>query len=230
MFGSIARFSVRFRWLIIIFWIAAVPVVTSSFPNINDVTKNSTQDFLPKNSPTSVAANLEQTFQKKDTATQSAVVAERPNGQLSSADNSALAQLIDKVKNVKDVTEVRDLGVSADGHAHEYFVGISGAAFGQGATTIVSDIRGAMGQVKLPAGVSAHLTGDLAAQVDQQSANNSGRNKTEFYSVILILLLLLVVFRSLLAPIITLLPAGLALAISQPVIAESTKIGVQVGF
>jgi RND superfamily putative drug exporter len=70
----------------------------------------------------------------------------------------------------------------------------------------------------------------LAAQVDQENANNSGRNKTEIYSVILILILLLLVFRALLAPIVTLLPAALALNIAMPVIAESTKFGVQVGF
>jgi RND superfamily putative drug exporter len=75
-----------------------------------------------------------------------------------------------------------------------------------------------------------NLTGDLAAQVDQQNANNAGRNKTEIYSVVLILVLLLLVFRAILAPLITLLPAALALVISQPVIAESTKAGVQVGF
>ena len=43
-------------------------------------------------------------------------------------------------------------------------------------------------------------------------------------------MLLLLVFRAVLAPIVTLLPAGLALAVAQPIIAESTKIGVQVAF
>jgi len=230
MFKKIAQFSVRFRWLIIIFWIAAVPIATANFPNINDVTKNNTSDFLPKNSPTDTASKLEAAFQRKDTATNAAVVVSRSHGQLTAADNSALNQLVVKVKAVKDITEVRDLGVSADGQAHEYFVGISGAAFGNGATAIVANVRDAIHATSLPAGVSAHLTGDLAAQVDQENANSSGKNKTELYSIVLILVLLLLVFRSLLAPIVTLLPAGLALALSQPVIAESTKAGVQVGF
>jgi RND superfamily putative drug exporter len=230
MFGKIARFSVRFRWLIIIFWIAAVPVVTANFPNINDVTKNNTSDFLPKNSPTATAANLEQAFQHKDTATSSAIVVSRSQGKLTAADNVAMQQMVDNVKKVKDITEVRDLGVSVDGQAHEYFVGISGAGFGQGAFNIIDNIRAAMHKIPLPGDVKANLTGDLAAGVDQESANSSGRNKTEIYSVILILVLLLLVFRSPLAPIVTLIPAGLALTIAQPVIAESTKAGVQVGF
>ncbi len=230
MFRKIALFSVKFRWLIIIAWIAAVPLVTANFPNITDVTKNNTSDFLPKNSPTDTASKLETAFQRKDTATNSAIVVSRNQGVLTKSDNVAIQQMVDKVKKVKDITEVRDLGASADGQAHEYFVGISGAGFGQGATDIITSIRAAMHSSGLPAGVTANLTGDLAAGVDQENTNSSGRNKTEIYSVVLILVLLLLVFRSPLAPIVTLIPAGLALTIAQPVIAESTKAGVQVGF
>ncbi|HVX58205.1 MAG TPA: MMPL family transporter, partial [Candidatus Saccharimonadales bacterium] len=230
MFKKIARFSVRFRWPILILWIAAVPIVTANFPNINDVTKNNTSDFLPSDSLTVKGSQLESAFQKKDTATNALIVVSRTSGKLTPADNAAATQLVANIRGVKDVTEVRDSGVSADGQAHEYFVGISGAAFGQGATDIVANIRAAVHKTSLPVGLRANLTGDLAAEVDQENANNSGKNKTELYSVILILVLLLLVFRSILAPIVTLLPAALALAISQPVIAEATKAGVQVGF
>jgi RND superfamily putative drug exporter len=229
MFRAIGKFSVKFRWPIVIFWIAMVPITGSLFPNINDVTKNNVSDFLPKNSPTSVGANLEQSFQKKDTATNSVIVVGR-NGTLTAADQAAMAKLVENVIHVKDITEVKDLGPSADGMAHEYFVGISGAAFGNGATLIVSDVRDAMHKAVLPAGLNAHLTGDLAAQVDQETANSSGKDRTAMYSVILILVLLLIVFRAALAPLVTLLPAGIALVIAQPVIAEATKAGVQVGF
>jgi RND superfamily putative drug exporter len=230
MFKSIAKFSVKFRWPIIILWIAAVPIVSANFPNINDVTKNNTSDFLPKNSPTAKAADLEQAFQRRDTATNSVIVVSREKGTLSPADSAAIRQMVDKVKKVKDITEVRDLGPSADGHAQEYFVGISGAGFGQGALGIIDDVRATMKKVPLPSGAKAYLTGDLAAGADQEKANSKGTHSVEIYSVILILALLLFVFRAALAPLVTLLPAGLALAISQPVIAESTKAGVQVGF
>ncbi len=230
MFEKIARFSVRFRWLIIIFWIAAVPIVTANFPSITSVTKNDNSDFLPKNSPTDAAAKLETAFQSKRTATNAAIVVSNDNGPLTPADDAALAKIVNNVRKVKNVTEVRDSGISADGQVHQYLVGITGEAFGQQATVIVKDLRAAMRPPGLPAGLSVHLTGDLAAGVDQQDANQKGRNSTEGYTVILILVLLLVVFRALLAPLVTLLPAALALAVAQPVIAESTKAGVQVGF
>lgn len=230
IFMGIARFSVRFRWFIIIFWIAAIPVVTANFPSITDVTKNNTSDFLPKNSPTDSASKLENAFQSKDTATNAVIVVSRSGQALTPADKAAVSQIVSKVRGVKDITQIRDTGYSADGQAQQFFVGVSGAAFGQGATDIVKNIRDQMASVSLPSGLSVHLTGDLAAGVDQDNANSQGRNSTELYTVILIIVLLFIVFRAVLAPIATLIPAGIALAVSQPVIAESTKIGVQVGF
>lgn len=229
MFEAIARFSVRFRWFIIIFWIAMVPIVTANFPSINSVTKDNNSQFLPKNSPTSKASDLETQFQSKSTAGTSVIVAVRDGGPLTAADNAAIDQAAKNVKGVKDVTEVKNQGVSADGQAREVSVGVNGAGFGNQATQIVSDIRGQLNK-DVPSGLHIYLTGDLAQGVDAENANQKGRNNTEGLTVIFILVLLLIVFRSVLAPIVTLIPAGLALAISQPVIAESTKAGVQVSF
>ena len=230
LFEAIGRFSVRFRWLIIVFWIVAVPVVTANFPSITVVTKNDNSDFLPKNSPTVKAANLETAFQQKKTATNAVIIISRPNAALTPGDQAVVQAIIGRVKHVPNITEVRNAGTSADGQAEQLLVGINGNAFGQGATDIVQNLRSAMRAKGLPAGLQVNLTGDLAAGVDQENANSKGRNSTESYTVILIIVLLLIVFRALLAPLITLLPAGLALAVAQPVIAESTKIGVQVGF
>jgi RND superfamily putative drug exporter len=228
MFETIARFSVRFRWLIIIAWIIAVPVLTSTLPNINNVTKNNNSDFLPKNSPSVQAVNLEGNFQSKNTAATSVIVASRPGG-LTAADTQTVDRIIIKVRHLHGVNQVTDHGISADGQARQVLVGVNGAAFGNGAIDIVKNIRGQLKQ-SVPVGLQLNLTGDLAANVDSQASNQHGRNATEFYTVIFILVLLLLVFRSVLAPIVTLIPAGLALAVAQPIIAESTKIGVQVSF
>ncbi|HTB48850.1 MAG TPA: MMPL family transporter [Verrucomicrobiae bacterium] len=229
MFEKIARFSVRFRWLIIIFWILAVPILTAHLPNINNVTKNDNSQFLPKSSPSTAAVNLESSFQPKGTASTSTIVAVRQNGPLTVADNQAIDRIIPEVKSLHGVNSVIDQGESADGKARQLMVGISGAGFGQQATTIVNNIRAQLHD-NLPSGLQIHLTGQFAESVDSSTASNHGRDNTELYTVIFIIVLLLLVFRSVLAPIVTLIPAGLALAVAQPVIAESTKIGVQVSF
>lgn len=229
-FEAIGRFAVKYRWLVIIFWIAAIPLTIHYFPNISDVEKNDVSDFLPAKVETNKASKLEKAFERKNTATSTDVVIYRDNGGLTQDDTAAVARITQKVKSVKEVTEVRNLGVSADGQAQQLIVGISGAGFGQQVTEIIKNIRTAVKNVPLPAGLHANLAGELASSVDQENANNSGRNKTEGYTVLLIIALLLLVFRSLLAPIVTLVPAVMALLISQPVIAEATKAGVKVGF
>ncbi len=176
MFRSIAKFSVKFRWPIIVFWIAMVPILSSAFPKIGDVTQNSTKDFLPKNSPTDQASKLESAFQKQDTASNAVIVVSKKTGTFTDQDNVALQQMVAKVKAVKEVTEVDDQGASADGQAHEYMVGISGAAFGNGAVTIVANLRSTLHKSGLPSDVKANLTGDLAAEVDQENSNNSGKD------------------------------------------------------
>jgi len=229
MFEAIARFSVRFRWFIIVAWIIAVPVLTHSLLNITNVAKNDNTQFLPKNSSTTQASNLESSFQGKKTADGAVIIAVRNSGPLTAADNAAIDRIEGAVRHVPDVSLVQDQGVSSDGQARQVFVGISGAGFGDQAIVIAKDIRSQL-ERDVPAGLQLHLTGQLAESVDSNNANRSGRNNTEGYTIILILILLLVVFRSLLAPIVTLVPAGLALAVAQPLIAESTKIGVQVSF
>lgn len=229
MFEEIARFAVKFRWLIIVAWIVAIPVLTHYLPNINDVVKNDNTQFLPKDSPTTQAAMLEAVFQGKKTVSSSVIVAVRDSGPLTTADNAAIAQAEAAVARVPDITLVQDQGVSADGQARQILVGLTGAAYGNESSRLAANIRNQLNR-GLPSGLHIYLTGQLAESVDAGRANRSGRNNTEIYSVILILVLLLVVFRAVLAPLVTLVPAALALAAAQPVIAESTKLGVQVSF
>ncbi|MFI5270680.1 MAG: MMPL family transporter [Candidatus Saccharimonadales bacterium] len=229
MFEAIARFSVRFRWFIIVFWIAAVPILTANLPSITNVSKNDNSSFLPKNSESTKAINMEANFQSKNTSATATIVAVRDSGPLTQADNAAIDSAIVSVKKINGVTTVKNQGVSADGAARQMLVELNGASFGNGAITIVKDIRADLSK-NLPSGLTMHLSGSLADSVDTDNANTHGRNNTELYTVIFIIALLLLVFRALLAPIVTLIPAGLALAVSQPIIAESTKWGVQVSF
>lgn len=229
MFEKIAKFSVRFRWLIIIAWIAAVPILTGSLPKISDVIKNDNSSFLPKNSPTQKAADIYSQFQSKDTAGEVLLVVSRTDGKLTDTDNLVVNKITNQIKWVKSVTTISDRGFSKDGQARQLAIGVNGDAFGPGITTVVSNIRDKI-NTSSDAGLQINLAGQLAEAVDADKSNSSGRNKTEIYNVIFIIVLLLFVFRSLLAPIVTLLPAVLSLIIAQPLIAESTHIGVQVSF
>ena len=102
-------------------------------------------------------------------------------------------------------------------------------AAGPGSKPYVPNIRATFNQVNAPAGLQLALTGEVATLYDQSQSNQSTFSLTELLSVLFIIVLLLVIYRSLLAPFLTLLPAGLVLTLSQPVIAElHSLVGLQI--
>ena len=97
---------------------------------------------------------------------------------------------------------------------------------GSNAVALVAAIR-----TTFPNGTSGlqfHLTGTIPGFVDQQSQSKSSQGDIQKFSLLFIIVLLLVAFRALLAPLVTLVPAALVLALASPVIAGATHLGVQV--
>src|SRR6202020_2983978 len=79
-----------------------------------------------------------------------------------------------------------------------------------------------------PAGLQVHLAGQLAVNVDQQKQSGNTGNKVQDVSFLFILILLLIIFRSLLAPLITVVPALLSVTIAGPIIGELGNHGLKV--
>ena len=73
-----------------------------------------------------------------------------------------------------------------------------------------------------------HLAGQIAINVDQQTKSGNTGNQVELVSVVFILILLLLIFRSLLAPLITLIPAFFAVAIAGPLVGAAAQAGLKV--
>src|SRR5262249_62384863 len=80
----------------------------------------------------------------------------------------------------------------------------------------------------LPSGLHVHLAGQVAAQADASEAGDRTVNLGLDLSILFILVLLIVVFRSLLAPLLTLAPAVLVTQLAGPVIAGASKAGLPV--
>ena len=63
-------------------------------------------------------------------------------------------------------------------------------------TDLVGTRRARIAHAGLPAGLSAHLAGAVATQVDQQKASGNQGGKVQDFSALLISVLLLLIFRS----------------------------------
>jgi putative drug exporter of the RND superfamily len=228
IFGGIGAFAVKFRWLVIAAWVIAAIAVPRFLPSLASVTQGNNSAFLPASAPSEQAAVLAAPFGGTN-LTPVPVVAAVSQGTLTAADSAYLSALQHDLKTVPTVVVVHDLGRSADGQADQLQVLSNVSQSNQPAqTTLVDDLRTQIARAGRPAGLQVHLAGQVAINVDQQAKSGNTGNQVEFLSVIFILVLLLLIFRSLLAPLVTLLPAFFAVAISGPLVGEAAHAGLKV--
>jgi RND superfamily putative drug exporter len=225
VFAVIGEVSVRLRWLMVVLWLVGTALVVHFGPSIGSQVKTDTSSFLPKSSPSIKAAALAQPFQAQFSLS-SVLVAGADGAPLTPAQQTAIDRAEAAVAKVPGVIGVRDQGVSADGQVRKALVEIASSHVGNdGGKGVVDAIRTAMDGAA-GSSVPIHLTGELASQVDIQAADSKTQRNTELFSIIFIILLLLVVFRSVVAPLVTLIPAFLSLLVAQPVIAFLAEHGV----
>jgi putative drug exporter of the RND superfamily len=238
IFRGLGSFTVKFRWVIVILWIAAVAVIPRALPSLASATQGNNSAFLPESAPSQQALELAAPLGTKSNLLPVTVVAARTSGPLTAADQAWIAgPLSGSLGKVDTVVKVRELGQSAPvagvtGQADqlEALSDLSGRNQNTAAVTLVDDLRAAMTRAGPPPGLQVHLAGDLAIQVDQQKQSGSTGNSVEYISFLAILIILLLIFRSLLAPLITIIPALLAVVISGPLVGEAAQHGLKVSF
>jgi putative drug exporter of the RND superfamily len=228
-FAGLGSLVVKFRWLVLVIWLVAAGAVPAVLPSLSSVTQGNNANFLPASAPSEHALKLAGPL-GGSTLTPVPVVAASTSQALTAADQSWLQNLQQDLGKVPTVVKVRDLGRSPDGQAAQLQVlsNVSQGGSGSGLTTLVKDLRGAIAKASPPSGLDVHLAGAVAINVDQQDKSGNTDNQIQLLSVAFILVLLLLVFRALLAPLVTLIPAFLAVAISGPLVAEAAQHGLKV--
>ena len=227
-FAATGRFAVRFRWAVVVAWVAAAVVANLFFPSLTSVAQQNNSSLLPASSPSLQAARLATPFQGLNETPVPVVIA-RSSGTVTTADVAAIGRLAASLAKIPDVRQVQNLGASRDHQAMQLLVlaninlGTEGPA-----DQLVAGLRHAISASALPGGLHAHLAGQVAAQADTSQASQRTVNLGQDLSILFIVVLLLVVFRSLLAPLLTLAPAVLVTQIAGPVIGEASKAGLQV--
>jgi putative drug exporter of the RND superfamily len=228
MFGAIARVSIRFRWLVVALWIAIPVLAGHALPSLSSVTQTSNSQFLSASDPSQQAAVLAVPFQGRNASSTAVIVASRPGGRLTAADGAAIGRLEHLAAAVPGVTLVRDQGSSADGRARRTLVVTSVSTSSNAAAGLVADVRGDFAAAQPPAGLGFHLTGPLAQSVDAQAASSRNGSNILKFTLLFVIVLLFVVFRSVLAPLITLVPAVLSLILAGPLIGQASRAGLPV--
>ena len=236
IFRAIGKFAVKFRWVVLIVWLVAGAAIPKALPSLASVTQGNNSSFLPANAPSEHATTLAAPLGISLSVTPVPVVAAVSTGSFSAADQAWLSTLTADLAKVPTVQKARELGLSqvpgpngVAGQAAQLQVLSTVNLNDNGAVTdLVDNLRTAITRASPPPGMQVHLAGQVAIQVDQQKQSGNTGNQVQFIALIFILVLLLLIFRSLLAPFITVIPALLSVAISGPLVAELANHGLKV--
>ena len=230
-FAAAGRLSVRFRWAIVLAWVAGAAAAMALLPSLSSVTQSDSTSFLPASAPSEQAARLASPLQGA-TLTSVTVVVARAGGPLPAASGSFTARLAGALSRVDRVAAVRDAGQSADGRAEQLTVLAALAQSGGLATaqqaTLVAGVRDAIRAAAPPAGLAVHTAGTVATRVDTNATSGKTGGQVQWFSIIFVIALLVAVFRSALAPLIAVLPAVVVVLVAERLTAEAAVHGLGV--
>jgi putative drug exporter of the RND superfamily len=230
-FALAGRLAVRFRWAIVLAWVAGTIAAMALLPSLSNVTQSDNTSFLPDSAPSEQAAQLASPLQGAS-LTAVTVVAARAGGPLTAADQAAIARLSGALARVARVTSVRDAGQSADGQAEQFTVLAALAQSGGLATSqqasLVASLREVIRTAALPAGLTAYTAGPVATRVDTNATSSKTGSQVQWFSIIFVIALLMAVFRSALAPLIAVLPALVVVLVAERLTAEAAVHGLGV--
>src|ERR1700722_14898386 len=230
-FAMAGRLAVRFRWVIVLAWLAGVAAAMIGLPSLAAVTQSDNTSFLPGSAPSEQASELAAPLQGAS-LTAVTVVAARPDGALTAADQAAIAGLAHTLARVSRVSAVRDAGQSADGRAEQLTVLAALAQSGGLATSqqasLVAGLRSVIQATPLPPGLEVHTAGQVATRVDNNATSGKTGGQVQWFSIIFVVALLMAVFRSALAPLIAVLPALVVVLVAERLTAEAAVHGLGV--
>ncbi len=215
-FDALGRNVVRLRYFVVLVWIILLVIASRTLPSLGSEVNNDNSQFLPSTAPSSQAATLATPiFGNPNTTSDITVVAATAHGRLNSADQSAIVREADLLRKVPRVESVRVAGISSDGDAAQLLarVRVNQADITR-QKTIVTNVISTFRQARAPSRLQFAVSGSIATNVANQASSNRTGGRTQSFTFIFIIVLLLVVFRSVLAPIITLLPPAFALLLS----------------
>ncbi len=229
VFLRLGRLVVRHPWPIVVIWLVGTLAAGRLLPSLASQVDTSNSDFLPATAPSVRAASLAGPLGIKKGVGQVVVVASRAAGPLTAGDQAAIAREVALAERVPQVVSVRELAISPDGRAAQVVISATLSQSNQeAAKQLVASIQATLGSARPPSGLSLDVAGQVATAAADQAAAKSTSREVQLLSILFIVVLLLIVYRSVLAPLLTLLPAVFALALASSLIGWLGAAGLQI--
>ncbi len=237
MAQAYARLIHRFRWLVVAIWLAAVVASSLWLPNLGSVVAQHSGNFLPSNSSVNTAQQWLNRVDPAQASASSAVVAIHGAGGLTPGQQNyfrAKLAYIDAHKALFGVGNVQDpfntpsalasSFRSKDNTTEVALIDLPRSDMSKATKDAIRRLQSAFRSP--PSGLRVYLTGDAPIQQQELQISQAGVKKTALVTVALVLLILLLVFRSLLAPLLTLMAIGLSFLISSGIVAWLAQRGL----
>lgn len=224
-YDALGRMVVKLRWGVIAVWIVGTLVAMHLLPNLSNSINNNNSAFLPNGVPSATANNLDNAFSDSSGPTVNVVV-HADRGKLTNLDQEAISRDVALLAKIHGVTQVPSPQISQDGTTANITVQTSLSGYGQSASNLITSVEDTFREAGAPPGLAFYTAGALASQVANNATSAGTGGETQLLAIVFVLLLLLLVFRAVLAPLVTLLPAVLVVQLASAIVAELASHGV----
>lgn len=239
MFDSLGRLAARrFVWVILI-WIALAGIVRTVAPSLRDVATYDETAFLTADAESVRAAGMLVEGWPEDEFGNSAAIVVSRIPKLTDADFSyidsleawlrsdAAPDVVRGTQSVRSRPQLKDVLSAKDGTTTLVIVQFSTPPFEPPTNDAVVEIREHI-ETEVPQGLAVHVTGNAGVAADQSNSIRESIDRTTVITLVLVILILLWVYRSPVTPVVPLITIGIALLVSQGVIALLADAGMRV--
>lgn len=234
-----ARWMVRWKWAVVLLWMATVVAALVGLPQLQRVVAHTPTTYVSPSAESQVASRLANEVDPKHQAKSTVLVAIRRDGGLTSRDQKWFGDALQNLAHeaghgaivyVSDAasvpSDVAKSFVSADKTTEIGLVGLNQDIQSAQYRDTLQHVRTAVGTP--PAGARVYLTGDMSVQADAIDLMRDAADKTALVTVALVLVILLAVFRAVLAPLLTLIAVGLSYLVSSGLVAWAAEHGLPI--
>ena len=234
-----ARFVDRRAGLVALVWVVGAIWITLFAPSVRELGTADQTAFVPASAPSGQADALLRSAFPDDPTRDPAVIVLARDGGLQPGDHRYIVDLAEFLRSPAAAPHVRSVQSAAtnpelapvlespDGAAELLIVSINAQVFTVASERTVSFLRDHL-DTTAPPGLQAKVTGLAALGADQASATVEAFDKTAVATIILVLLILVVVYRSLIAPLISVATIGCAFLVARGLAGYLADAGLQV--
>jgi RND superfamily putative drug exporter len=240
MFERLGHVVLRFRFALVVAWLAAAAAAVLFAPSLKDVGTADETSFLPRDVQSMQARERLATAFPADAAAGTATIVASREGGLTAADRAFLGSLggwilgpsappavhdvVAGVQSADRRPELASLFRSADGVVELAQVQLSVAPFQRSANAAVDAIREQV-RATLPAGLRVDVTGPAGLGRDYLAAVEAGTDRTTIVTIALVVLILLLIYRSPVTGLVPLITIGSAFLVSRGILGLLAQAG-----